>query len=225
MAPPTPCAATAVRGGVAWIVALTLAATAPGTATVAAEMAAAKHILRMAGCFSVTYRFFEDGAHDYFSEQYGLDEPMTLVNEITSRGQRSITITNYAVVGDGKRIPHWHQVWVYLEEAGRWRQSVWSRAQSSENREFRYACEGNWERNRWVCDAGRAPKPFRDDGAPFGFLRNDYDVLDRDNTFLVTPEGWVMTQQNRKLKENGDLVSYETGFILYHKQSDAACDQ
>jgi hypothetical protein len=188
------------------------------------DMQGAEHIREMTGCFEVTYRYFEDGEHDFFGEQYGLDDPITLENEITARGPRSITITNYAFGRDGERRPHWHMVWAYLANENAWRQTIWSRAQSSENREFRYTCEGRWERNRWTCDAGLAPKPFRDDGAPFGFLRNDYAELDRHNRILVTPEGWAMTQQNRKLTEDGELVGYETGWILYDKQDPAACD-
>ncbi len=186
-------------------------------------MAGAEHIARMAGCFQVTYRFFEDGEHDYFSEDYGLEDPITSVNEITSRGPRSITITNYTVAPDGRRRPHWHQVWVYLAEDDKWRQTIWGRTPSSDNREYRFTCEGRWERNRWICDAGSAPKPFRDDGAPFGFLREDYDVLDRHNTILVTPEGWVMSQHNRKLTDAGDLVAHEIGWILYDRQPEAEC--
>lgn len=186
------------------------------------QMAGSERIAQMTGCFEVTYRFFEDGENDYFSEDYGLEDPMTVQNEITARGPRSVTITNYAITQRG-RLNHWHMVWVYLENEDVWRQSIWGRAQRDSDREFRYTCEGNWQRNRWTCDAGLAPKPFRDDGAPFGFLRDDYAKLDRHNTILVTPEGWVMSQRNRKMTGDGDLVSYETGWILYEKQSAEHC--
>ena len=225
MAVRMPRAATTLRRGVAWTFALALAAGAPGMAAAESEMAEAEHIVDMAGCFSVTYRFFEDGEHDFFSKDYGLNEPMTLVNEVTSRGQRSITISNYAVLDDGRRIPHWHQVWVYLQDEEKWRQTVWGRAQDSGNREFRFTCKGRWQRNKWICDAGAAPKPFRDDGAPFGFLRKDYNHLDRSTTILVTPKGWVMSQQNRKLTKADELVSYETGWILYDRQPEKHCEK
>jgi len=171
----------------------------------------------------VTYRFFEDGEHDYFAEQYGLDGPSTEVIEVTSRGQRSVTLTNYAVAGEGRRIAHWHRVWVYLENRNRWRHTLWSRSQDSTQRGFRYTCEGRWQGNRFTCEAGPAPKPFRDDGAPFGFLRDDYAKIDRHDVILVTPEGWVQTSQNRKLDEDGELVSYETGWLLYERQPEDAC--
>ncbi len=186
------------------------------------RMAGADHIQQMAGCFEVTYRYFEDGEHDFFSPDYGLDEPITLQNEITARGPRAITITNYAFRGDG-RMAHWHMVWAYLADEGVWRQTIWGRGQGSKNREFRYTCEGTWSKNRWVCDAGTAPKPFRDDGAPFGFLRNDYASLDRRNTIVVTPDGWAMTQQNAKLTDSGETVAYETGWILYERQAASHC--
>jgi hypothetical protein len=214
------------RRGPGRLTAAALLALAPAAAVAGADgrgMAGAEHIREMAGCFEVTYRFFEDGTHDYFGEDYGLDAPLTLENEITARGPRSITITNYAITDDGRRMAHWHMVWAYLESADVWRQTIWGRAQDSADREFRYTCEGRWEMNRWTCDAGAAPKPFRDDGAPFGFLRDDYARLDRHNTILVTPEGWAMSQQNRKITAGGELVSYETGWILYDKQDPDAC--
>ncbi len=190
----------------------------------AAERAGATHISAMSGCFSVTYRFIEDGKRDIFSEDYGLNEPVTEAIEISSKGQNSLTLTNYAIVGDGRRLPHWHRVWVYLRNRDIWRLTVWGSSQDSSNREFRYTCHGKWQQNRFDCDGGVAPKPFRDDGAPFGFLRDDYDSIDRYDTFLVTPEGFAQTSQNRKLDSNGDVVSYETGWILYDQQPPEKCN-
>lgn len=213
-----------VRGARRWIAGSSAAVVTLAAGPVAAaEMAGAKHIKDMVGCFEVTYRYIEDGEHDFFSDQYGLDDSVTLVNEITSRSQNAITITNYAIGPDGDRRPHWHMVWVNLGDEKKWRQTIWSRGQGSKDREYRYSCQGAWQGNKWVCDAGQAPKPFRDDGAPFGFSRDDYSQLDRHNTILVTPHGWAMTQQNRKLTKAGEVVSHETGWILYDKQPAKAC--
>ena len=79
--------------------------------------------------------------------------------------------------------------------------------------------------NLWSCDIGAAPKPFRDSGAPFGHLRDDYDHLSRENSILSTPEGWVQSERNRKLAEDGQLVSYELGYIIYRKWDDATCER
>lgn len=77
--------------------------------------------------------------------------------------------------------------------------------------------------NSWSCHAGRAPKPFRDDGAPFGFNREGYGWLDRTNTLLVAPEGWVQQEYNRKMNISGEVMSYELGWIVYRKVDDEAC--
>jgi hypothetical protein len=77
--------------------------------------------------------------------------------------------------------------------------------------------------NRWECHAGKAQKPFRDNGAPFGFNRTDYERLDRENTLLVTPKGWIQNEHNSKRSESGKIVSYELGWITYRRLEDAAC--
>lgn len=203
---------------------LAVAIAAPATAQQDDSLRGAEHIMRMAGCFSVLYRFYEDGEHDAFSPDYGLDEPVRELVEVASKGLRSITLANYAILPDGRKLPHWHQEWTYQAERQLWRQTVWSSEPASSSREFRYSCDAAWRANTWSCDAGPAPKPFRDDGAPFGFLREDYARLDRDNRLLVTEEGWVHSEFNRKLTEAGDLVAYEIGLIVYERISDAACE-
>lgn len=207
-----------------------LAALAGAVAALAGPAAAqdsslqgAEHIANMAGCFSVLYRFYEDGEHDAFAEAYGLGDPVTERIEVASRGPRSVTLANYAVLPGGREIAHWHQVWTREGGDGLWRQTVWGRAPGSSDREFRYTCAARWQKNTWSCHAGRAPKPFRDDGAGFGFMREDYVELDRDNTLLVTDEGWVHREFNEKLDASGEVVAYEIGLIVYERRPASAC--
>jgi hypothetical protein len=56
-------------------------------------------------------------------------------------------------------------------------------------------------------------------------MRTDYTWLDRNNTILVTPKGWVQSEQNRKLDGNGTMVSHELGFITYRKRTDSECQR
>lgn len=100
---------------------------------------------------------------------------------------------------------------------------MWSQQPGNERRELRYQCSAPWRINLWQCHAGKAAKPFRDTGAPFGFDRPDYDMLDRDNTVLVTERGWVHSQHNRKLTEDGEVVAHEVGWITYERVDEAHC--
>lgn len=180
-----------------------------------------EHVLAMAGCYAVTYRFYEDGQHDHFNEKYGLGTSIKELVSIVEDEPTRVTLQHASINREGELVPHWHEEWIY-GDAG-WTQTVYSRTPDDELREQRYTCTAPWSLNRWQCHAGRATKPFRDDGAPFGFLRADYHWLDRDNTLLVTPEGWVQSEHNRKQDEDGRLVSYEIGLITYEKLREAEC--
>jgi hypothetical protein len=190
-------------------------------ASAADQPAGREHVLGLAGCYGVTYRFYEDGEHDYFNEAYGLGPEIKELITVVEDTPSEIALQHASINSEGVPVPHWHEVWRY-SEAG-WIQTVYSRTPDDPLREQRYTCTAPWSLNQWQCRAGRATKPFRDDGAPFGFLRTDYEWLDRDNTLLVTPRGWVQSEHNRKMDEDGRLVSYELGFITYRKLDEAEC--
>lgn len=123
----------------------------------------------------------------------------------------------------GAAVAHWREDWRH--GAAGWRQTVFSLTPDHPEREQRYSCTAPWSANRWRCEAGRAPKPCRDDGAPFGVRRPDYNWLHRDNTLLVTPEGRVQSQHNRKIDAGGRLIGHELGFIVYERLRDSACGE
>lgn len=183
-----------------------------------------RHVERLAGCFSVTYRFVEDGVHDSLGNEYGLTEPITEWIELTRQDDRGLTLLHVSITEDRRAVPHFHEVWTYHPDDESWTQEIWSRTPVDENRELRYRCTAPWELNRWECHAGKARKPFRDAGAPFGFDRTDYEWLDRKNIVLVTQNGWVHNQHNKKLTEDDELVSYELGWITYRRVDEAQCD-
>lgn len=208
------------RPGLAALLALLAA---PSLAHSEAQDSARQHILNMAGCHEVTYYFHEDGTQDYFSKEKG----PAIVNEeflaVTRDEPDRIEIQHATIGPEGEAIPHWHEVWT--RGAGGWTQSVFGRTPGAEERELRYRCTAPWFMNRWEGDIGPAPKPFRDSGAPFGFWREDYDHLHRNHTILVTPKGWVQSERNRKLTEDGRLVSLKLGYIIYDKWDEARCDE
>lgn len=181
----------------------------------------ADSIRRIAGCHAVTYRFFEDGAHDHFADKPGLITEIKELIVLTEDGPGRLMLQHASINEEGQPVPHWHEVWT-AGPAG-WTQAIYSRTPDNPARALRYQCTAPWSINQWHCAAGRATKPFRDSGAPFGFMRTDYEVLDRTNTLLVTPRGWVQSESNRKLDRAGKLVSYEQGFITYRRLDDAQC--
>lgn len=181
-----------------------------------------ERLVQMSGCFEVTYRFAEDGRHDAFSPDYGLEEPVTEWIALERQDDTTFVMTHVGV-RQGVPVPHFREIWTYSALDGRWTHEIWNRLPDDPNSQLRYACETRWERNRWECAAGRAEKPFRDSGAPFGFDRTDYDWLDRTNILLVTSRGWIHNQHNKKMAGEGRVVSYELGWITYARVDRATC--
>jgi hypothetical protein len=182
-----------------------------------------ENIRRMTGCYSVTYRFYEDGKHDHFGGKLALGKPIKEAVRVVSESPTAITISHASVAPDGREVPHFHEEWTWQERGGAWTQTVWSRTAQSSSRERRYSCTAPWTQNLWECHAGRAPKPFRDSGAPFGFMRDDYEWLDRFNALLVTERGWIHNERNRKMDAAGRVVAHELGWITYEKLPPEQC--
>lgn len=199
-------------------------ATTSGTAAAVPPEDEVELISRMSGCFEVTYRFVEDGEHDALSPEYGLEDPVVEWIGFERRDGGRLVLT-HAALRQGRAVAHFHEEWRYGGGDGEWRHEVWDRTADDPERQLRYACESAWRMNRWECAAGRAGKPFRDSGAPFGFDRDDYDWLDRTNTLLVTPRGWVHAERNRKMTEGGEVVAHELGWITYERIEEDACGE
>lgn len=180
------------------------------------------YIENLSGCFAVTYRFVEDGTHDMFSERYGLLEPIKEWIGLRQEEEGIFVLPHVSIV-DSRIVPHWYEVWKHHPDQSTWTQEVWSQSPGDARSELRYECTAPWEGNRWECHAGKASKPFRDSGAPFGFNRTDYEWLDRKNILLVTEKGWVHNEHNKKMRSSDTTVSYELGWITYRRLEDNAC--
>jgi hypothetical protein len=184
---------------------------------------ASRHVETMAGCFAVSYRFAEDGVHDLFSEDYMLDQPILEWIALEREDDDRLVLTHVSITADERAVPHFHEIWSLEADEEAWTQEVWSRAPGDEQSDLRYRCTAPWSLNQWACHAGIAPVPFRDRGAPFGFARDDYEHLDRDNTVLVTGQGWIHSQRNQKLDADGTLVAHELGWIEYERVPEQHC--
>ncbi len=198
------------------------AATATGAANAGPPTGELQNIRNLAGCYEVTYRFVEDGVHDTWSDDYDLGPVKEWVG-YKEDPKGAITLPHVSITSDGRAVPHWYEVWSFHPASRTWTQEIWRGAPADEPKELRYRCTAPWKMNRWQCHAGQAPKPFRDSGAPFGFARVDYDVIDRENILLVTGSGWVQNEHNRKLTEAGAVVAYELGWITYRRLDQEHC--
>jgi hypothetical protein len=125
-------------------------------------------------------------------------------------------------------IKHWRQDWTWqdsdlLRYRGRatWRHEKltpeeaagsWSQAVYGVGDEPRYETSGRWshdgEMSSWTSDRHWRPRPRREKT-----VRKDYDVLDGIHRITITPDGWVLWQDNRKLKLAEDGTALRDGLI------------
>ena len=179
------------------------------------ELDGLEQVEELHGCFSVSYRFAEDGRRDVFSDDYSLDEPVLQWNGVERSGEGRWTIQNFLVAQD-RAMSHFYEEWLH-EGDGKWTQKVWGGTPGDDSAELRYSCTAPWRMNLWECEAGEAAKPIRDTN------REDYQALHRRNKILVTPEGWIHNQRNEKRTEEGDVAAYELGWVVYDRVDDDRC--
>ena len=119
------------------------------------------HIQNLQGCFRVSYRFVEDGKHDY--------DIKDALEWITLREQSgAYFIQHYGVFGT-KIGQHFNETWSLLSD-GRWRQDVGP---------SRYTCISEVRMGQLHCSSPGAAKPTRDQ-------REVYDQLNRVSTIQIT---------------------------------------
>jgi hypothetical protein len=171
-----------------------------GSSGSAANDEAAPPLLRnLRGCFQVSYRFVEDGTHDY-----EIKDALEWITLKESSGAH--VVTHYGVVGN-RVAEHFSEYWTRMA-GDRWRQQVGSPT------EPRYTCEAELRFGQVRCTSRGAAKPLRDD------KRTDYDVLNRLSTIQVTPAGWVQNEVNDKVTKAGKVVATEVGWIEYRRTTD-----
>lgn len=161
-------------------------------------------VTNLKGCFAVSYRFVEDGAHD--KEIKGSFELI----EFESRADGSYYLQHYGVM-DGEKQKHFGEEWKALAD-GRWHQTIYSPSGS-----YRYECKAQFIGNQYTCAVQDAPKPNRDRD------RADYETLDRNIVLQITPAGWTQAENNIKRDENRNFVSNELGWIEYRRVDAKNC--
>ena len=195
-------------------------------------------ILAMAGTFKVTFDFTETAAiapgYKPLSKPYR-EEAIEVV-EIAEDTPEKITLQHLLVIegksGGPKVIKHWAQVWTWqdtriLDYSGSDGDDLWQRRTLSANDASghwsqlvtsvddtpRYEGIGKWTHDggesSWTSQPTRRPLPRREYEK-----RDDYDYLLATNRHTITANGWIHSQDNRKVVDrDGEklVLSFETG--------------
>lgn len=176
---------------------------------IAEEAAAPAHVKNLSGCFKVSYRFVEDGKHDYEIPQ--------AFEWIQLREEKGVFRAQHYGVGEefgGQIMKHFYENWTALPN-GTWRQDVHGPSGA-----HRYTCESAVRFGQLRCESKGAPRPLRDS------KRTDYDKLNRGTTIQVTPRGWVQNEINDKVDKAGKVVATEVGWVEYRRLADEKpCEQ
>jgi hypothetical protein len=202
-------------------------------------------ILAMAGGFAVDFRFEETIS---FQPGYTLTKPYhedakELVVVAEDSPQR-IALQHLLLVGAGRVIQHWRQVWTYedtrltefqghntcrtrllapAEARGTWTQMV-----TNVDNSPRYEGIGRWTHDHgvssWIAAETWRPLPRRE-----YTKRDDYDVVVGPYRHTIIPTGWVHEQTNAKLdlaEPASRLIARELGLNHYVRtQADFAAAQ
>ncbi len=199
-------------------------------------------ILSMAGTFAVTFDFEETVpiAPNYQPLSKPYHEEAIEVVEVAEDTPGKITLQHLLVV-EGKSgkphvIKHWAQVWTWqdtriLDYAGSngddlWKRKAlsnedssgqWSQLVTSVDDTPRYESLGKWTHDAgessWTSQPTRRPLPRREYEK-----RDDYDYLLAVNRHTITANGWVHSQDNRKVVDRDGkklVLSFETGLNQY----------
>lgn len=128
--------------------------------------------------------------------------------------QHQLVMRFAAHPGQAMVVKHWRQDWTWqdgdllrYQGLGVWRREqreaaevagCWSQAVYGVGDEPRYETVGRWrhdgQSSEWISDRHLRPLPRREYS-----VRKDYHALDGSHRIVITPGGWVLWQENRKL--------------------------
>ncbi|MCZ4225289.1 DUF6607 family protein [Pedobacter rhodius] len=154
--------------------------------------------------------------------------------EIVVDEPRRIVIQHMLAIDDSTVIKHWRQDWTYedtniilytqdnawkkgnltaADVKGKWTQKVYQVDDSP-----RYQGYGTWSHvgghDAWSSETD-SPLPRRE-----STVRKDYNVLNRGSRITITPNGWMLEQDNKKILRTpaGDkLIAVEKGYEEFTK--------
>ena len=205
---------------------------------VALALTSEEAILSMTGCFEVSFQYEEVEA---LQEGYVLAEPKksSVIEWVTTTKNVENQISLQHVLVTGPMIRHWRQDWVFeprelypYVDVNTWKRELlfpsqveghWGQIVTNVDDSPRYGCQARWQEDEgstfWTCTTF-SPIPRRDS------KREDYTLLERENTHRIIDNGWVHEQRNVKFSyvdgERQDLV-VEQGYNTYMRIDDQAC--
>lgn len=189
-------------------------------------------ILGMAGKFKVHFHFAETlPLQPGYTLQKPYDEDAHELVVVAEDAGDRIALQHLLVVGSGKVVHHWRQVWTYEDTRinefrgnNTWitktltseqANGTWSQLVTQVDNSPRYESWGRWKHEggaaRWTSGETWRPLPRREHTK-----RSDYDVLAGTNTQILTAEGWAHEQANTKLDlDPPKAVAREEGLNRY----------
>ncbi|MGC6427879.1 MAG: DUF6607 family protein [Akkermansiaceae bacterium] len=203
-------------------------------------------ILALAGDFRVSFDFVEimGFAEDYTPPRPYFSWGTEHVQVIESRADfvsLQHTLVMYFEDPETQKtetmtMKHWRQDWTYEDKSmhvyrgnGTWENRTvrlpkgrWSQAVYQVDDSPRYEVTGRWTHGAglhiWKSDAVIRPLPRREFS-----VREDYNMLNGTHEITLTPNGWVHTQQNKKVSLPKDgfrkIVGKEYGINRYERIS------
>jgi len=194
-------------------------------------------ILSMAGKFDVEFTFRETVP---LVAGYELKKPYRAdaleIVKVVEDHEDLIVLQHILLVEAGpimQVVKHWGQIWKYedpviVEYLGErtWKKrtlkpsevkGTWTQLVTQVDDSPRYESWGKWthegNRSAWTSKDTCRPLPRRE-----YTKRNDYDILRAVNRHVITPEGWVHEQENRKwIKGKNRFLCHETGLNIYRR--------
>ncbi|MBF6651589.1 hypothetical protein C3B47_01480 [Flavobacterium columnare] len=203
-----------------------------------------KAIKSMCGCYEVEFNFAEtfnySKNNDYKPSPSKHEKAIEWIELIEDESNK-ISLQHLLITGTTEEsiVKHWRQDWLYentdfylfdkdqtwkynklnkKQVAGQWTQKVYQVDDSP-----RYEGTASWihvdGRHFWE-NTTDAPLPRREHT-----IRNDYNVLKRNNIHEIKDFGWIHNQDNKKIiRENEEIVlAEEKGYDVYKKIDDSKC--
>lgn len=201
-----------------------------------------KNVENLCGCFEVEFKYAETFSPDpkyKYHDREEISAGLELVLPIENTDKK-IVMQHLLVVTDSMIVKHWRDDWTYenpvrykytgnktwvkenlsaAQVKGKWTQSVWEVSD-----EPRYQGSSDWitldGKPTWV-NTTDAPLPRREYS-----VRSDYNILQRTNKIMITKDGWLHEQDNKKIIREGNtdkLLVEEKGFNTYKRVDDSRC--
>lgn len=203
-------------------------------------------IKQLCGCFSVTFNYAETFTNDTIKKHLAHPLNNKAVAEYSYpilETDTKVVIQHLLVIPDGKGtvIKHWREDWEY-EQTDTWQYTntnEWTKVKLPKE-----AVKGKWTQSVWeVTDAPRytgtsewvhtnnqtfwlnttdSPLPRRE-----FTKRSDYNILQRTNRIVVSPEGYLHEQDNKKIIRHAGLAdsiqAEEKGYNHYVRLPESDC--